>query len=198
MWEPVTRKTHSSWRCLAAPGHGAAPPSQPPRSPRDALLRPRPPPCWGRATRHSRPVPGGARLRVLLPLESLDPSGQPLRWRGKGLRRREPVSVELQLPTEDCNKGWVSCRTLSACLSVHLLLLSAAALPGVPVAADADAHTCVGTCCIAAGGDMGSQGPSRHLLHRGPGELPHGERSPQPQEPQPCHLCLIHQMPISS
>lgn len=43
---------------------------------------------------------------------------------------------------------------------------------------------------------MGSQGLCR--LHFGPAELPHGERSPQSQEPQPCHLCLVHQMPISS
>lgn len=43
---------------------------------------------------------------------------------------------------------------------------------------------------------MRSQGLCR--FHFGPAELLHGERSPQSQEPQPCHLCLVHQMPISS
>ncbi|XP_066188537.1 CMRF35-like molecule 7 [Sylvia atricapilla] len=63
---------------------------------------PRPPPCWGRAAPHGRPVPGGARLRLLLPLESLGPPRQPVCWSGLWpLGRTQPASGELQLPAED-------------------------------------------------------------------------------------------------
>lgn len=109
-------------------------------------------------------------------------SAPPGTGEGRVWGAREPVSVELQLPTEEnfaIRDRYPAGPCLLVCHSV-VSFLHLPALPGMPVAANAAAHTCVGTCCIVLGRDMGSQGPCRHLLPHGPAELPHGEASSAP------------------